>query len=77
MRKISNDLDLNVFQGGARGMCIQVAQQANVCGQARQIDNRWAEDGRAFNFVELSKKQAGLLAIDLMKFSNGVEKNKL
>jgi hypothetical protein len=73
----SKDLDLTVFQGGTRGVCIQVAQQANVCGQARQIDNRWVDEGRAFNFVELSKKQAWLLAIDLMKFSNGAEKNKL
>ena len=70
-------IDLTVFEGGTRGACIQVAQQANVCGQARQVDNRWVKDGRAFQFVELSRKQAGLLAIDLIKFSNGAEKNKL
>jgi len=65
----NKEFDLLVFEGGDRGLTIQVSQQANICGQSPQAKNRWVEDGRAFQFVELTKRQALRLAADLLDFA--------
>ena len=68
MKSNNPEFDLLCFEGGARGLCVQISQQANVCGYGPQVDNRWVEDGRPYNFIELNRRQALTLAADLLVF---------